>query len=249
MKEIQKLSKAIREQRSERERLQGVESKRFEDAISADAQHAAKEAELRQCHSKEIALASIENRAANTAPIAAELQTAEQTGAQLRVAAEAAREGLRIIQERLQVIDADIEELTEKRRALLVAELDARREAAIDEYVAAVDALAPTIAKMISADRLIRKLVEPGTVRTLPGEALLARMRLERLPIPWNRTGKEPPAPRGAHGWAPGIYEAVAPYAQFEPVLASPAWLHDEPFLDAATASLADDLSSAGVDI
>ncbi|MFM0213748.1 hypothetical protein PQQ96_40905, partial [Paraburkholderia sediminicola] len=141
---------------------------------------------------------------------------------------------------------ADIEPLVAKRRGLIRTELESRREIAIDEYVEAVEKLAPIFAKMISADRMIRKIGEAGAARQLPGEALLERLRLERLPIPWDRSGKERPI-RGARGWAPGMFEAAEPYMKFEPVLAEPSWLRDDTLIDASLESLAGELRAAGV--
>ncbi|MFL9952805.1 hypothetical protein PQR65_05260 [Paraburkholderia nemoris] len=247
MKDIKTLSKRIGERRAETERLKG-QSARGETAIAAATQQDEIVAEIRRRLAEESAQAFVDNRAAKTAPIDAELATAVQAAAQMQVAAEGARSGLEIIQQRCNKIEAEIEDLIAKRRNLVAAELAARREAAIDEYVEAVEALAPIFSKMISADRLTRVICGADVPRLLPGEALLARVRLERLPIPWERSGKERPIPRGAHGWAAGTFEAAEPFMKFEPVLSAPAWLHDDSLIYEVMESLAVELRAAGVD-
>ncbi|MGB8423163.1 hypothetical protein [Paraburkholderia sp.] len=248
MKDIKSLSKRIGERRAEVERLKG-QGDRGEPAIAAAAQQVRTIAEIRRRLADENAQAFVDNRAAKTTAIDAELAAAEKAGAQLQAAAEAARSGLEIIEQRCSEIEAEIEDLIAKRRELVTAELAARREVAIGEYVEAVEALAPIISKMVSADRLIRKTGGPDVARLLPGEALLARLRLERLPIPWDRSGNERALPRGARGWAPGTFEAAEPYMKFEPTLAAPAWLHDESLIDAGVEATASELRDAGIEI
>ena len=246
MKDIKSLSKRIGERRAEVERLKD-QNARGEAAIAAAAQQDKAVVEIRRRRAEEDARAFVENRAAKTAPIDAELATAEKMASQLQVAAEAARSGLEIIQQRCNELEAEIEDLITKQRNLVAAELAARREAAIDEYVAAVEGLAPIFSKMISADRLTRVICGADVPRLLPGEALLARVRLERLPIPWEKSGRDRPLPRGARGWAAGTFEAAEPYMKYEPTLAEPAWLHDDSLIYEGMESLAVELRTAGV--
>ena len=86
-------------------------------------------------------------------------------------------------------------------------------------------------------------------MRQLPGEYLLARIKKERLPIPWSHSGRERPQPRGAHGMQPGVWDAVSQYVDFEPVLATPNWMHDDALINQAVEATAAELRAAGLDL
>ncbi|WP_094779133.1 hypothetical protein [Paraburkholderia ribeironis] len=167
----------------------------------------------------------------------------------MQIAADAARAGLEIIERRCAEIEAEIVELVSQRRALATAELEKQREAAIDRYVEAANALGPIVAELVAADRLIRKISPPDAVRTLPGEALLGRIRKERLPIPWNRSDRTPTPSRGAYGMQPGVWAAVEPYLEHAPILAAPDWMDNDALIDEAVEIAARGFRAAGLDV
>lgn len=70
-----------------------------------------------------------------------------------------------------------------------------------------------------------------------------------RLPIPWDRAGRERPLLRPAHGIVPGVWEAVAPYVDYEPVLAEPRWMNDDTPIDQAIKETAGELRASGIEI
>ncbi|OJA74947.1 hypothetical protein BGV67_04525 [Burkholderia ubonensis] len=253
MKEIKALSKQIKDQEAEINRIEAA----IKD--SSQKEHMALHAvtvlsSMRQRRARDVAAAIVENRAPDTALIDRQIAEAEPISEAKRIEAEEAKTLVEVFRNRLEELQKDLELLVLKKRGIAIAELERQRGDAIDEYVEAVNAIGPIVARIKAADSLIRKVnPSPALPATLPGELIFGRIQHERLPIPWTHTDRKAPPPKGAMAYP--SYEVAAIHAQYSdylPVLASPDWMVRDALLSAVNVEIeagAAKLRAAGVEI
>jgi hypothetical protein len=121
--------------------------------------------------------------------------------------------------------------LQENRRIAVLAWLEDQREAAIDSYIAAIQAIAPIIAGAVAADRA-RSIF--GDDQVAAGTWILSQLRGARTPpVPANRLIPPTDAVRANYPWASGT----------SPI----TWVHDETLGDTEHGQILALLQTAGV--
>lgn len=243
MKEIKTLSKRINEQLAEIERINGKADEA--ERVAESATHAvATLTDLRQQRARELAAAVVEKRAPDTANIEVRIADAESVVERAHVQADEARTMGEAFRARLAELQCDLELLQSQRRGVAIAEMERLRSDAIDEYVAAVEALGPIVARIKAADRMIR-IVNPSDAlpQVMPGELLFNRIHAERMPVPWSHSDRQKPERRI------GLYSAPRNDGQYMPVMDSPKWMRGDALVKAEVAVQRESLCAAGFEI
>jgi hypothetical protein len=250
MKEIKALSKQIKDQEAEIKRISN-EVEKTDRAAEAASQAVEAVSELRLRRAREMAAATVEKRAPDTAQIDVQIAETEAVSERRRIEADEAKAMGEILRARHAELQGELETLRLKRRGVAIAEMERMRGDAIDEYVDAVDKLGPIVARLKAADALIRR-VNPSDAlpKVMPGELLFNRIHAERMPIPWSHSDRPEPRRLGNfYSPHPSVAQALAAVDKFVPVLAAPEWMASGALVDAAVASEAEKLRGAGMEI
>ncbi|RKP58627.1 hypothetical protein [Pararobbsia silviterrae] len=247
MKEIKALSKQIQAKSIERDRIQSGANSQAANIANANAEHDAAAEQLRKRKAQEHACAVLEARDPDVSAYETEQAIVDEAGANLRTAKAVADEAAAILQEHISNLDAEIADLTAQRTAAILAILVERRTVAINEYVAAAEALGGILARAVSADRAIRQVEPISRPASLPGEALIERVRHERLPIPWGHSGRERPTGGAPRYVTPETREVFQMLGKYEPQLPGPRWMSERGNSDLAYAEIVADLQAVGV--
>ncbi|KFX30174.1 hypothetical protein [Ralstonia solanacearum] len=253
MKEIKAMTQKISVCSGEIERIE-AEIARL-DALAAAADGAGEElSALRRSRADEVARAFIEQRAPQTSQIDKEIGAAEKAGEKTRIDAESSKVSATVLRERVEGLRLELENLRLQRRGAAIAELQRVRDDALDEYVAAVNAVGPIVARLQAVDTLIRQVnPSPALPRLLPGEEVFVRIQNERLPIPKSRTNRPGPYVReGLYVEAPDFERGYALCRQYAPCLPGPDWMEGSVLQGAVNAEVesgSEKLRAVGVEL
>jgi hypothetical protein len=123
-----------------------------------------------------------------------------------------------------------VADLQEQRRVAVLAWLEDQREAAIDSYVQALEAIGPILAPAIAADRT---RLQFGDDQLAPGAWIRMQLRSRNFPMPPNQLIPPTDDVRANNPWASGT----------SPI----TWVHDETLGDIEHGQILAQLQTAGV--